>query len=73
VDLASPVRHCLKVLYPLLSPGGFLLSHDGRFGRVVRLLSDRRFWKEEVGFERPRIEGLGREKILVIEKPRAAR
>ena len=31
VDLASSTKTCLKYLYPLLVPGGVIISQDGDF------------------------------------------
>ncbi len=69
VDLASSTRTCLKYLYPRLSPGGVLVSQDGDFPLVVDVFDDDRFWRTEVGCEKPPIEGLGQRKMLKIVKP----
>ncbi len=68
VDLASSTRTCLKHLYPLLSPGGCLFSHDGHLEPVVEVYADDRFWEEEVGCPRPEIHGLGTAAFLRIVK-----
>lgn len=68
VDLASSTRTCLKQLYPLLKPGGVLMSQDGDFPLVIEVFQDVRFWREEVGCEKPEIEGLGTSKMLKIIK-----
>jgi len=68
VDLAESTRTCLKYIYPLVSPGGVLVSQDGDFPLVIDVFSDDRFWEEEVGVERPLIEGLGTSKMLRIRK-----
>jgi O-methyltransferase len=68
VDLAASTRTCLKYLYPLLVPGGILISQDGDFPLVIDVYNDDRFWKEEVGCRRPHIEGLGRNKMLKMVK-----
>lgn len=72
VDLASSTRTCLKYLYPLLVPGGVLYSHDGHLPLVREVLTDDAFWRDEVGFPRPPIEGLGERKLVVIRKPAGA-
>lgn len=72
VDLVMSTRTCLKHLYPLLSPGGYLFSQDGHLPLVVDLLRDERFWEEEVGHPRPRFEGLGARKLVWARKPPAA-
>jgi len=69
VDLASSTRTCLKYLYPLLTPGGVLYSHDGHLPLVVDVFRDSSFWKKEVGCSRPYIEGLGKRKLIRIIKP----
>ena len=71
VDLASSTRTCLKYLYPLLVPGGVLMSQDGDFPLVIEVFEDDAFWEQEVGCERPHIEGLGTSKMLKLIKPAA--
>lgn len=73
VDLASSTRTCLKHLYPLLSPGGCLFSHDGHLLPVVEVYADRSFWEREVGCPRPEIQGLGTEAFLRIVKEASSR
>ena len=68
VDLASSTKTCLKFLYPLLSPGGVLYSQDGDFPLVVDVFNDTTFWEKEVGVKKPRIEGLGKKKLIKIVK-----
>lgn len=68
VDLASSTRTCLKHLYPLVSPGGALVSQDGDFPLVLEVFEDRSFWENEVGCPMPEIDGLGQRKMLVIER-----
>lgn len=68
VDLASSTKTCLKYLYPLLEPGGIIVSQDGDFPLVIEVFKDEKFWKEEVGCSTlPEIEGL-RKKITLIRK-----
>jgi O-methyltransferase len=69
VDLASSTRTCLKYLYPLLIPGGVLLSQDGHLPLVLEVFRDEHFWRNQVGCEMPHIEGLGTSKLLKILKP----
>jgi O-methyltransferase len=40
VDLASSTRSCLKYLYPLLVPGGVLLSQDGHLSLVIDVFGE---------------------------------
>jgi O-methyltransferase len=69
VDLASSTKTCLKYLYPLLIPGGVLYSQDGHLANVVQVYDDDDFWKNEVGFPKPYIEGLRKQKLIKIVKP----
>lgn len=69
VDLASSTRTCVKYLYPLLSPGGFLMSQDGDFPLVIEAMRDPQFWQDEVGWPMPLMPSLGRKKIVKISKP----
>ncbi|MEK6916338.1 MAG: TylF/MycF/NovP-related O-methyltransferase [Nanoarchaeota archaeon] len=68
VDLASSTRTCLKYLFPLLVPGGFLYSHDGHLPLVRAVFEDEDFWKKEVGCQKPIIYGLGKRKLIKIVK-----
>ncbi len=68
VDLVSSVKTCLKHFYPLLEKGGSLYCQDGHLPLVVETFGDDSFWKEEVGFDRPHIEGLGEKKLIRIVK-----
>ncbi len=72
VDLASSTRTCLRYLYPLLSPGGFIYSQDGHLPLVIDVLRDEAFWRE-VGGVAPVIAGLGRDKLVRISKPSTSR
>jgi O-methyltransferase len=68
VDLQSSTRTCIRYLYPLLQPGGFIFSQDGHLPLIIELLSDKRFWVDEVGTVPPVIHGLGKRKLIRIEK-----
>lgn len=70
VDLASSTRTCIKHLYPLIIPGGVLLSHDGHLPLVLDVFRDDAFWESEVGCPRPVVAGIGSSKLLMIEKSR---
>ncbi len=67
VDLASSTRTCLSHLYPLLVPGGVLVSHDGHLPLVRQAFEDDTFWLEEVGCSRPEMEYAGN--LLILRKP----
>jgi len=69
VDLASSTRTCLKYLYRRIVPGGVLISQDGDFPLVIEVFKDAKFWYDEVGCERPFVEGLGKRKMLKVVKP----
>lgn len=69
VDLSSSTQTCLKHLYPLLNPGGVLLSQDGHVPQVIAVFDDDVFWETEVGFPKPTVHGLGQQKLLRIIKP----
>jgi O-methyltransferase len=68
VDLADSTRTCLKYLYPLLAPGGVLISQDGDFPLVLDIFTSDQFWEQEVGVEPPTVEGAGVDKLLIIRK-----
>jgi O-methyltransferase len=69
VDLASSTRDCLKHLYPLLQPGGFLFSQDAHLPLVIDVLKDDAFWEKEVGSPRPEFQGLGQRRLVFARKP----
>lgn len=69
VDLVSSTKTCLKYLYPRLLPGGVMFSQDGHLPLVVAALDDDRFWEEEVGCQKPPMEGLGTNTLVKIIKP----
>ena len=69
VDLASSTRTCLKYLYPLLVEGGVLYSQDGHLRQIVDVFNDNKFWEREVGFRKPAIKNLGKERLIKIVKP----
>ena len=69
VDLVSSTKTCLKYLYPLLSPGGYVFSQDGHLPLVIDALQDDEFWQREVGFDRPSFLGLGTKKLVMARKP----
>jgi len=68
VDLASSTRTCLRYLYPLLSRGGMLASQDGHLPLVLAVFDDNSFWRDELGEEKPAIEGYGTRKLISIVK-----
>jgi O-methyltransferase len=68
VDLVSSLKTCLDHLYPLLSPGGKFFNHDGHLPTCVDVM---RAWAQTAQ-PRPLLRGLGRRKLVVIEKPATA-
>jgi len=73
VDLAASMRECLKHLYPLLREGGTMCTHDGHLPLVIEVLDNDEFWRNEVGFPKPAMPGLGKQKLVTIVKPRSRR
>jgi O-methyltransferase len=69
VDLASSTKTCIKHFWPRLLPGGFLVSQDGDFPLVIEVFDDDKFWELEVGCKKPKIHGLGTNKMLIVYKP----
>lgn len=69
VDLEASTRTCLKYLYPLLAAGGVIFSHDGHLPLVAKIFGDEAFWKKELGYEKPIIEGLWEKRLIKIKKP----
>jgi hypothetical protein len=59
----------VKHLYPLLRPGGCILSQDGHLRATHELLADEGFWQDVVGSEPPVIRGLGEVKLIEIGAP----
>lgn len=68
VDLASSTRTCIRYLWPLLSPGGVIVSQDGDFPLVIDVLRDVEFWRSEVGCEPPPMTGIGTSKMVTLFK-----
>lgn len=68
VDLAASTRTCIRELYPRLSPGGILFSHDGHLPRCIEAMSDSDLWAG-TGEPLPIIEGLGTRKLVRMTKP----
>lgn len=68
VDLARSTRDCYHYLYPLLSPGGIIISQDAHFPWIIALFNDPTFWEKEVGITKPAMPGLGTLKFVTIKK-----
>lgn len=67
VDLASSTEDCLKYLYPLLVPGGVIVSQDGDFPLVIDVINSPDKWS---GTDNPApiVKNIG-QKITTIHKP----
>jgi O-methyltransferase len=68
VDARDSVKTCLEHLYPLLTPGGSIFSHDGHLPLCVSLMASPAFW-HNIAAPAPRIYGLGKQKLVQIQKP----
>jgi O-methyltransferase len=68
VDLVASTKTCLKYLYPLLSPGGYVYSQDGHLPLITQVLQDEKFWRMEVGCARPVFAGISAEKLVMARK-----
>jgi SAM-dependent methyltransferase len=68
VDLTSSVRVCLRELWPQVRPDGIAFSMDGQLRETHELLADQAFWENEVRAHPPSITGLGRAKLLRLER-----
>ena len=68
VDLVQSTRDCLHYLYPLTQPSGVIFSQDAHFPWIIELLKNDDFWRKEIGIEKPKMEGLGSNKLVAIEK-----
>jgi O-methyltransferase len=66
VDLLQSTKDCLHFLYPLMSPGGVIISQDGHFPWIIDLLGNNTFWQNNLGTKKPFMEGLGTSKFVVI-------
>lgn len=65
VDLAASTRTCLDNLWPLVSPGGCVVSQDGNFPLVIGAVQQ---WAERADPQPSSISGLGTSKMIVIRK-----
>jgi O-methyltransferase len=64
VDLAASARTCLTHLWPLVTPGGCIVSQDGDFPLTVDAMQA---WAESVT-PTPVVTGLGESKMVVFRK-----
>jgi len=68
VDLVQSTRDCFHYLYPLLSPGGIIVSQDAHFPWIIELFNNPTFWEKELGIKKPEIPGLGALKFVTVKK-----
>ena len=68
VDLVQSTRDCFHYLYPLLPPGGIIISQDAHFPWIIELFNDNAFWEKEIGIAKPEIPGLGVLKFVTVRK-----
>jgi O-methyltransferase len=66
VDLVQSTKDALIGLRPIIQKGGIIFSQDGHFPWVIDLLKDDSFWKNEIGIQKPRMNGLGDSKLVSI-------
>jgi len=68
VDLVQSTRDCFHYLYPLLPPGGIIISQDAHFPWIIELFNDDAFWHDELGIKKPAMPGLGVLKFVTVKK-----
>jgi O-methyltransferase len=68
VDLVQSTRNCFHYLYPLLPPGGIIISQDAHFPWIIELFESDAFWRDEIGIKKPVMEGLGTLKFVTVRK-----
>lgn len=64
VDLAASTTTCLEHLWPLVTPGGVVVSQDGDFPLVIDAIQQ---WAETAD-PRPHMDGLGESKMVTLRK-----
>lgn len=64
VDLAASARTCLTYLWPLVTPGGCLVSQDGDFPLTLAAMRE---WAESA-VPPPAVAGLGESKMVTFRK-----
>lgn len=65
VDLAASTRTCLTYLWPLITPGGVIVSQDGDFPLTIAAMTG---WAGRVE-PAPVTAGLGTSKMVTFRKP----
>jgi O-methyltransferase len=64
-DLAASTHTCLDSLWPLVTPGGCVVSQDGDFPLVIDVMRD---WLGRAD-PAPLVAGLGESKMVTFRKP----
>jgi len=59
VDLVSSARDCIRVLWPLLKPGGYFFTHEAMYPSYIEGILDRGWWRENLNQCPPVIFGAG--------------
>lgn len=65
VDLAASATTCLNHLWPLVTPGGVVVSQDGDFPITLAAM---RAWADAAA-PTPKVDGLGESKMVTFRKP----
>lgn len=59
VDLLDSLETCLTHIWPLLTDGGYLFTHEARHVEISALFFDRDWWRENLGCDAPGLIGAG--------------
>ena len=59
VDLASSTQDCLRAIWPLLNPGGYIYSDDAGDLELVRIYFDEDWWQRNLNCTAPGFVGSG--------------
>jgi len=59
VDLVSSTKDCLRAIWPLLSPGGVIVTDDAPDLNVAKVYFDDAWWQENLGCDAPGLIGAG--------------
>ncbi|MFY7962559.1 MAG: TylF/MycF/NovP-related O-methyltransferase [Elsteraceae bacterium] len=59
VKLVSSTKDCLRAIWPLLSPGGMIVTDDAPDMNVAKVYFDDVWWRETLGCDAPGLIGAG--------------
>lgn len=59
VDLVKSAEPCLRTVWPLLQPNGYLFTDEAHHLEMAQLFYDRQWWEQEVGVAPPGLVGAG--------------